>query len=235
MSGDMAGRSTARHTLPPRSRLVDLAARISRALAVRRGADKSAPLLERTVTSLDEYLDACREIFARLKQPGAVAFKDQSAYDRSIDLRQPHPRRGRSGLQLVHGRPAPQPVLPGRQPPAGRLPVPPVHAHGARPGPAGADPHRAHGRHPQRHRQDQRRWLTSLIELHRETRFDLFHANWPYSGELLFLGKNYPNVAIDFCWANMVDPIYCQSCSAGHLLRAARQDPRLRLRPPAEP
>ena len=52
--------------------------------------------------------------------------------------------------------------------------------------------------------------LTRLLELHRETRFDLFHANWPYSGELLFLGKNYPNVAIDFCWTNMVDPIYCQ-------------------------
>jgi predicted TIM-barrel fold metal-dependent hydrolase len=52
--------------------------------------------------------------------------------------------------------------------------------------------------------------LTSLMELHRETRFDLFHANWPYSGELLFLGKNYPNVALDFCWTNMVDPLYSQ-------------------------
>ncbi len=52
--------------------------------------------------------------------------------------------------------------------------------------------------------------LTRLLELHRETRFDLFHANWPYSGEILYLGKNYPNVAIDFCWANMVDPVYCR-------------------------
>jgi hypothetical protein len=52
--------------------------------------------------------------------------------------------------------------------------------------------------------------LTSMLELHKETRFDLFHANWPYSGELLFLGKNYPNVALDFCWANMVDPLYTQ-------------------------
>jgi hypothetical protein len=52
--------------------------------------------------------------------------------------------------------------------------------------------------------------LTRLIELHREVRFDLFHANWPYSGELLYLGKNFPNVAIDFCWANIIDPIYCQ-------------------------
>jgi len=53
--------------------------------------------------------------------------------------------------------------------------------------------------------------LTKVIDLHREVRFDLFHANWPYSGELLFLAKNYPNVTIDFCWANIIDPIYCQN------------------------
>jgi predicted TIM-barrel fold metal-dependent hydrolase len=52
--------------------------------------------------------------------------------------------------------------------------------------------------------------LTKVIELHRDVRFDLFHANWPYGGELLYLGKNYPNVSLDFCWANIIDPIYCQ-------------------------
>jgi hypothetical protein len=41
--------------------------------------------------------------------------------------------------------------------------------------------------------------------------FDLFHANWPYSGEILYLCKNFPNVTIDFCWTNMIDPIYCQN------------------------
>jgi len=51
--------------------------------------------------------------------------------------------------------------------------------------------------------------FTPVLELHPDVRFDLFHANWPYSGELLYLGKNYPNVAIDFCWANIIDPIYC--------------------------
>ena len=53
--------------------------------------------------------------------------------------------------------------------------------------------------------------LTGLLELHRDVRFDLFHANWPYSAELLYLGKNFPNVAIDFCWANIIDPVYCQN------------------------
>jgi predicted TIM-barrel fold metal-dependent hydrolase len=52
--------------------------------------------------------------------------------------------------------------------------------------------------------------LANLLMLHRDVRFDLFHANWPYSGELLFLAKAYPNVSIDFCWTNIIDPIYSQ-------------------------
>jgi predicted TIM-barrel fold metal-dependent hydrolase len=53
--------------------------------------------------------------------------------------------------------------------------------------------------------------MSRVFELHREVQFDLFHANWPYCGELLYLAKNYPNVAIDFCWANIIDPVYCQN------------------------
>ena len=52
--------------------------------------------------------------------------------------------------------------------------------------------------------------LIPVLELHRENRFDLFHLNWPYAGDILFLGKNYPNVALDFCWTHIIDPVYCQ-------------------------
>ena len=31
--------------------------------------------------------------------------------------------------------------------------------------------------------------LANVLMLHRDVRFDLFHANWPYSGEILFLAK----------------------------------------------
>jgi hypothetical protein len=51
-------------------------------------------------------------------------------------------------------------------------------------------------------------YLTSVLELHRNVRFDLFHGNWPYLGDLLFLGKNYPNVSIDCCWLHIIDPFY---------------------------
>ena len=67
----------------------------------------------------------------------------------------------------------------------------------------------------------------SVLELYPNVRFDLFHANWPYLEDILFIGKNYPNVAIDLCWAIMVDPFYCIDLLKR--MRAddpARQDPR---------
>lgn len=50
--------------------------------------------------------------------------------------------------------------------------------------------------------------LTSVLELYSQVPFDLFHGNWPYMGELLFLGKNYPNVTLDLCWVHAIDPLY---------------------------
>ena len=50
--------------------------------------ERVAPL-KRTVTSLDEYLEACREIFQAHKAYGAVTFKDQSAYTRMLDYGNP--------------------------------------------------------------------------------------------------------------------------------------------------
>ncbi len=52
--------------------------------------------------------------------------------------------------------------------------------------------------------------LAPVLELHSEVQFDLFHGNWPYMGDLLFLGKNYPNVTLDLCWVHMIDPLYAQ-------------------------
>jgi len=50
--------------------------------------------------------------------------------------------------------------------------------------------------------------FTSVLELHRDVKFDLFHGGWPYMGEFLFLGKNYPNVYLDLCWVHCIDPQY---------------------------
>jgi hypothetical protein len=49
-----------------------------------------------------------------------------------------------------------------------------------------------------------------VLELHTRVQFDLFHGNWPYMGDILFLGKNYPNVRLNLCWLPIIDPIYAQ-------------------------
>ena len=42
--------------------------------------------------------------------------------------------------------------------------------------------------------------LASLMIDHPKTKFDLFHAGFPYCNELVALGKQYPNVYPDLCW-----------------------------------
>lgn len=45
---------------------------------------KIAGILGKKVTSLDEYVDLCGEIFSRMKKRGTIGMKDQSAYSRPI-------------------------------------------------------------------------------------------------------------------------------------------------------
>jgi predicted TIM-barrel fold metal-dependent hydrolase len=46
--------------------------------------------------------------------------------------------------------------------------------------------------------------LIPLIRSHRNTRFDLFHAGYPYSREIGMLGKHYPNVWLNMCWMYVI-------------------------------
>lgn len=38
-------------------------------------------------------------------------------------------------------------------------------------------------------------------------RFDLFHAGWPYTEEHAVIGKNFPNVWLNLCWAWAMNPV----------------------------
>lgn len=49
--------------------------------------------------------------------------------------------------------------------------------------------------------------LVPLLLRYQRTRFDLFHAGWPYTEELGTIGKNYPNVWLSLCWAWAMNPI----------------------------
>ncbi len=167
--------------------------------------------LGRMATSLDEYLAGCREIFEGHKAYGAVTFKDQSAYTRPIDYSNPT----RSEAEAIFNWFMEDPRRSASYP-DGIKPLDDYLFHAFMRMARDMDlPVQIHTGHMAGIRNEivktNAAGLTRVIELHRDVRFDLFHANWPYGGELLFLGKNYPNVTLDFCWANIIDPVYCQN------------------------
>jgi hypothetical protein len=195
--------------LSPRGRLVISLPRFHEVRNYNQVQDNAAPL-NRTVTCLDEYLDACREIFTRMKAFGAVAFKDQSAYSRTLEYGNPTRAQAEEVFNWFMEDPRRSAAYPD-----GTKPMDDYLFHAFMRMARDLDlPVQIHTGHMAGIRNDIVKTnaigLTRLIELHRDTRFDLFHANWPYGGELLYLGKNYPNVALDFCWANIIDPLYCQ-------------------------
>ncbi len=196
--------------LTPRARLVISLPRYHKICSYENVQANVAPL-GRTVTSLDEYLDACRDIFKAHKNFGAVAFKDQSAYERPIDYGNPTRAEAEAIFNWFMEDPRRSAAYPD-----GIKPLDDFLFHEFLRMARDLDlPIQVHTGHMAGIRNNIVKTnaigLTKVIELHRDVRFDLFHANWPYSGELLYLCKNYPNVTIDFCWTNIIDPIYCQN------------------------
>lgn len=171
----------------------------------------NASTLNRTITCLDEYVDTCREVFSRMKAAGAVAFKDQSAYSRAIVYANSTRAQAEEAFNWMMDDPRRSLSYPD-----GNRPLSNYLFHQFMRMARDLDlPVQIHTGHMAGIRNEITKTnavhLTNLLDLHRETRFDIFHANWPYGGELLFLGKNYPNVALDFCWTHMIDPLYSQN------------------------
>jgi len=207
--GNIPGLLNGSYTPPPRSRPVISLPSFHAVCSYEQVRANTAPL-RRNITSLDEYIAACRDIFTRLKTVGAVAFKDQSAYDRPLDYGNPTRAQAEAAFNWFMEDPRRRLSYP-----EGNRPLGDFLFHEFMRMARDLDlPVQIHTGHMAGIRNSLGKTnaalLTPLIELHRDTRFDLFHANWPYDGDLLFLAKNYPNVAIDFCWANMVDPLYSQ-------------------------
>jgi hypothetical protein len=161
------------------------------------------------VTSLKEYEEMVFNLIDRCKSHGVIALKDQSAYLRIISYDLP----ARSDAERIFNRILVDPrnqLSWSESKPLGdylfhqymrfaselHLPVQ-IHT-----GYVAGDRNRvekANAAH-----------LASVLELHSDVQFDLFHGNWPYMGDLLFLAKNYPNVFLDLCWSPVIDPLYTE-------------------------
>jgi predicted TIM-barrel fold metal-dependent hydrolase len=150
-------------------------------------------------------------VFERYRRFGAVAFKDQSAYEQTIAFGEPDRKKAQELFDWFMADPRRELEFPGAQKPLGdylfhrfmgmaadmQLPV---QVHTGELAGVRNDIRRADALH-----------LIPILDRCRDVRFDLFHVNWPHGDSMLFLGKNYPNVSIDLCWANIIDPVFCQN------------------------
>lgn len=48
--------------------------------------------------------------------------------------------------------------------------------------------------------------LNNLFIAYPDVDFDLFHIGYPYQGTVCALGKMFPNVFVDMCWAHIISP-----------------------------
>jgi len=169
--------------------------------------DYVTSLTGRTITCLTDYKEAVLELIKKSMTLGVIALKDQSAYRRVIQ----YDLAPRSDAERLFNKlltdPQNQLAWPEAKPLDDylfhqfmrfaqelRLPVQIHTGHLAYTGNRVDKTNAAH--------------FASILELYTSVRFDLFHANWPYLGDILFLGKNYQNVALNACWAAMIDPLY---------------------------
>ena len=173
------------------------------------GIQKIGGWVDRHVTSLDEFLEAVFIVLRKGKERGAVGLKDQSAYSRSLSydvvtrcdaerlfnrlLADP-----RNVLGWPEAKPLDDFLFHQYMRFARELDLP-VQLHTGHMAGIWNRVDKANAG-----------LLTQVLELHQGVRFDLFHGNWPEMGPLLFLGKNYPNVALDLCWLQIIDPLYAE-------------------------
>lgn len=163
--------------------------------------------LGRGIVTLDDYVAGFDSLLGRAVDFGAVCLKDQSAYRRTIDYGHPTKAEAEKVFQRVLSRPRDT---------FGSDEVKPLDdwlfGHFMTKARDYGLPVQLHTGHMAGNRNDVRKanasHLIPLLELHKDVRFALFHGNWPYMDEYLFIGKNFPNVYLDLCWTHIIDPIY---------------------------
>ncbi len=169
--------------------------------------------LDRTITCLDDFLEGFENLLKKAIDFGVVCIKDQSAYRRIIRYNLP----SKAEAEKVFNRILMQPrSLQGFEEIMGTDELNPLDDwlfhHYMRLARKYRLPVQIHTGHMAGIRNDITKANAShfipVLELHADVAFDLFHGNWPYMDEYLFIGKNYPNAYLDLCWVQSIDPLY---------------------------
>ena len=164
--------------------------------------------IDRTITCLDDYLESFEAFLKKCIDFGIVCFKDQSAYRRTIAYTNPCREEAEKIFNEIISHP--RDIFGDDRV---RVLDDWLFHHFMRLAAKYDLPVQIHTGHMAGIRNDIVKAnavnLSPVLELHQDVRFDLFHGNWPYMDEYLFLGKNYPNVWLNLCWVQAIDPIYC--------------------------
>lgn len=164
--------------------------------------------LNRPIHSLDDYVDGLDSFFQRALEFGVVCLKDLSAYHRPLSYGNPSKKEAEAVFEMLHSNP-------DRVFTAGEI-IPLddwLFHYFLRKAQQYDLPVQMHTGHMSHIRNDVRKanavLMIPILEQYPKVRFDLFHGNWPYMDEYLFVIKNYPNAYLDLCWAHEIDPVYC--------------------------
>jgi hypothetical protein len=165
------------------------------------------PYTGRKIVCLDDYLEGFENLLKKSIDFGIVCMKDQSAYNRPIDYKYPARAEAEAIFNLIISDPRHM---------CGTLEMTILgdwlFHHFMRMARKYDLPVQIHTGHMAGIRNDIAKTnavhFIPVMELHSEVRFDLFHGNWPYMDEFLFIGKNYPNAYLDLCWVQCIDPVY---------------------------
>ncbi len=188
-------------------------------------------LTGKVLPTLEDYAAAVEELIEKAHAWGAVCIKDQSAYFRPIDYGQPTFHQAESVYNRLvshpgetvgfrEGRDLDDWLFSRFLRKAGELDMP-VQIHTGLPDRVGLYEDRVGSDI----RAANAALLIPTMERYRNVRFDLFHTNWPYMDEALYLGKNTPNAWIDMCWTHSIDPLY----AVAFLKRAVMTIPSSRI------
>ena len=164
--------------------------------------------LDRPVTTLDDYLECFENYLSKCVDFGVVCFKDQTAYRRSIAYGNP----SRADAEKIFDEMiySPRDIFGDDRV---RALDDFLFQYAMRAAAKRGLPVQIHTGHMAGIRNDivktNAAGLIPVLELHQNVNFSLFHGNWPYMDEYLYIGKNFPNAYLDLCWVQVIDPLYC--------------------------